>query len=199
MAALPNVDSPMSEDEYLAFERESEFKHQFFDGEIYAMSGASPEHNLIVGNTLATLHSQRRGKPCKVYPSDMKVHTPSTGSYAYPDVTVVCGEDRFDEDKGDVLLNPTVIVEVLSPSTEAFDRGMKFQRYREIESLQEYILIAQDKPHVERFLRQENGLWQFSDARGLDASLDLPSIGCKLALAEVYEQVDFDAEDRPEE
>jgi Uma2 family endonuclease len=107
----------------------------------------------------------------------------------------MCGEVQLHDEKRDIMLNPSLIVEVLSPSTEAFDRGMKFQRYREIESLHEYTLIAQDKPPVDRVLHQENGLWQFSDARGLDASLNLSSIGCKLALAEVYERIDFDSEE----
>lgn len=193
MSALPNFDQPMTEAEYLAFERQSEIKHQFIDGEIYAMSGASEDHNLVVGNILASVRPQIRGKKCKIYPSDMKVRTPATGSYTYPDVTVVCGESQFDDKQKDVLLNPTVIIEVLSPSTEGFDRGLKFQRYREIDSLQEYILIAQDSPHIERFLRQGNGQWLLSEADGLDASLELTSIGCTLKLEEVYEQVSFEA------
>jgi len=191
MSALPNFDQPMTEADYLAFERQSEVKHQFIDGEIYAMSGASEHHNLVVGNIIASVRPQIRGKKCKIYPSDMKVRTPATGSYTYPDVTVVCGESQFDDKQKDVLLNPTLIIEVLSPSTEGFDRGLKFQRYREIDSLQEYILIAQDSPHIERFLRQENGQWLLSEVDGLDASLELTSIGCTLKLAEVYEQVSF--------
>ena len=176
MSALPVFDKPMTEAEYLAFERDSEVKHEFIDGEIYAMSGASRNHNLIVSSTIAALYVQLRGKGCETYPSDMKVRTPSTGSYAYPDITVICGEAQFDENQRDILLNPTVIIEVLSPNTERYDRGKKFQHYRELESLQEYILIAQDSPHIERFVRQESGLWQLSEARGLQASLDPPTL-----------------------
>lgn len=181
--------------EYLTFERASETKHEFIDGEVYAMSGASRNHNLVVSSTIVALYVQLRGKGCQVYPSDMKVRTPATGSYTYPDVTVVCGEAQFDDDQSDVLVNPTVVIEVLSPKTEAYDRGVKFQRYREIASLQEYILIAQDRPYIERFVRQADGVWQLNEARGLEGALELTSIDCTLALAEVYQQVDFDADD----
>jgi Uma2 family endonuclease len=199
VTALPVSDKPITEADYLAFERTSEIKHEFIDGEIYAMTGASPNHNLVVASTIAAIHNQLRGKPCKIYPSDMKVRTPSTGSYLYPDISVVCGESQFDDEQRDILLNPTIIIEVLSPNTERYDRGKKFQSYRELASMQEYILIAQDSPHIERFVRQQDGLWQFSEARGLEASLDLASIMCKLALVEVYEQVDFDSVDETEE
>jgi Uma2 family endonuclease len=199
VTALPVSDKPITEADYLAFERTSEIKHEFIDGEIYAMTGASPNHNLVVASTIAAIHNQLRGKPCKIYPSDMKVRTPSTGSYLYPDISVVCGESQFDDEQRDILLNPTIIIEALSPNTERYDRGKKFQSYRELASMQEYILIAQDSPHIERFVRQKDDLWQFSEAHGLEASLDLASIMCKLALVEVYEQVDFDSADETEE
>lgn len=191
MSALPDAYKKMTETDYLAFERQSEIKHEFMAGEAYAMSGASEAHNLITTSVIAVLYNQLRGRSCKVYPSDMKVRTPATGSYAYPDITVICGEARFADDQHDVLFNPTMIIEVMSPSTERYDRGQKFQHYREIESLQEYILIAQDSPRIERFARQENLFWQFNDAHGMDASLELSSIGCTLTLVEIYEQVTF--------
>lgn len=191
MSALPMIDKPMSEADYLAFDRESEVKHEFIDGRVYAMSGASEAHNLIAGSIYVSLYTQLRARPCKVYPSDMKVRTPSTRSYIYPDISVVCGDAEFDGDSRDILLNPTVVIEVLSPNTERFDRGRKFQRYRELESLQEYVLVAQDSPHVERFARQDNGLWQLSEVHGQPASLPLTSIACALRLAEIYEQIDF--------
>lgn len=195
MSALPIQDSSTTEAEYLAFERDHEFKHEFLEGEICAMSGASEAHNLIVSSVIVTLYNQLRGKGCKVYPSDMKVRTPLTGSYTYPDITILCGgEAQFDDEQRDILLNPTVIIEVLSPTTERYDRGKKFQLYREIAALQEYILIAQDSPHIERFIRQNDNIWQFSEAVGLASSLDLSSIDCTLALADVYEQVTFDAD-----
>jgi Uma2 family endonuclease len=183
----------MTEAGYLAFDRESEIKHEFIDGRVYAMSGASEAHNLIAGSIYVSLYTQLRGRPCKVYASDMKVRTPSTRSYTYPDISVVCDDAEFDGDSRDILLNPTVVIEVLSPNTERFDRGRKFQRYRELESLQEYVLVAQDSPHVERFARQDNGLWQLSEVHGLQASLSLTSIACALRLADIYEQIDFDS------
>lgn len=192
MCALPSHHHEMTEAEYLAFERASDVKHEYIAGEVFAMVGASEAHNLITGSTYAAIYVQLRGRSCKVYPSDMKVRTPGTGTYAYPDITIVCGESRLADDERDVLLNPTVIIEVLSPSTERFDRGKKFRLYREIPSLQEYILIAQDEAQVERYVRQESEIWQFSAAHGLDAEVDLTSIGCKLRLAEVYEQIDFE-------
>jgi Uma2 family endonuclease len=193
MSAIPVFDKPVTEAEYLAFERGNEGRHAFIDGEIFAMGGASRNHNLITSSVIATLYSQLRGKGCETYPSDMKVRTPATGSYAYPDVTVVCGEARFADDQRDVLLNPTLIVEVLSPATEAFDRGVKFQRYRELNSLREYILIAQDRPFIERFVRLDDGTWRLSEASGPGATVDLTAIACQLALADVYEQVTFDS------
>lgn len=190
MSAVPNASGKMTESEYLAFERDSEFKHEFLNGELVAMSGASAEHNTISGNTFALLWQQRRGGPCRVYGSDMCVRISHT-HYTYPDISVVCGEPQIVHDGIDALLNPTLIIEVLSPSTERYDRGKKFQSYRELESLQEYVLIAQDSPHIERYVRQEHGFWQFSDVAGLAGHIELASINCALALAEVYEQVTF--------
>lgn len=191
MSAMPEFNGVMTEADYLVFERASDMKHELLNGEIYAMSGASRAHNLIVGSTYVTLYTQLRGKGCELYPSDMKVRTPATKSYTYPDITVVCGEAQFSDRERDTLLNPTVIIEVLSPNTERYDRGRKFQHYRELESLQEYVLIAQDSPHIEKYLRQADGFWQFSEATGLEDEIALVSIHCKLTLAEVYEQITF--------
>ena len=140
-------------EEYLAFEGASLEKHEYLDGRIYAMSGAMPNHNRVSANVLASLHAQFRGRGCEVFGSDMKVRVPATGLYTYPDVTALCGEARFDPGDQGVLLNPSVIVEVLSPSTEAYDRGTKFSHYRKIDSLREYVLIAQDRVRVERYAR----------------------------------------------
>jgi len=175
-------------EQYLALERQAETKSEYFAGEIFAMAGSSPEHSLITVNTTAELVQQLREKPCNVYNSDMEVRA-TEDHYAYPDVTVVCGEAQFGGEEREVLLNPTLIVEVLSPSTEAWDRGGKFEQYRQRESLQEYVLIAQDRPHVERYARQEDGQWLLTEVNGLEAVLALPSIGGELALAEVYRKV----------
>ena len=155
------------------------------------MTGASEYHNIIVGSTIATLYSQLRKKPCQIYPSDMRMRIPATGLYTYPDISVVCGTPEFEDDGLDTLLNPTVIIEVLSSSTEQYDRGKKFQHYRTISSLKEYILIAQDNIRIEHFARQDDQ-WILTDAKTSDSVLSLPSIECTLALSDVYEKVNFD-------
>jgi Uma2 family endonuclease len=142
MAAEPIT--AMSVEEYLEFERASETKHEYYGGEVLAMAGASYDHNTIVGNIFATLHAQLRGKPCRVNFSDIRVPIPDSGLFTYPDLTVVCGPPQFRDERRDSLLNPKVIIEVLSPSTESHDRGKKFQHYRTIASLDEYVLIAQE-------------------------------------------------------
>lgn len=192
MSPLPDV--RMTEAEYLAFDRASEIKHEYYRGEIFAMSGGSPEHNLICMSTGAALYSQLRGRPCKSFSSDQRVRISQTRLYTYPDITVVCGDPRFATDAQDTLINPTLLIKVLSPSTESYDRGKKFQHYRQLDSLREYVLIAQDQPHIERYLRQDDDTWLLSEATGLESRIELTSIGCVLALAEVYEQVTFEAE-----
>jgi Uma2 family endonuclease len=174
-------------EEYLALERQSEERHEFLDGEMFAMSGASAEHNDIVWNIAAILHAQLRGRPCRASIADMRLRVTATGLHTYPDIVVARGERRFAEP--DTLLNPTLIIEVLSPSTEAYDRGKKFGHYRTIETLQEVVLVSQDRIEVERFSRQPNGDWLLSEATRLEDHLPLPSIGCELSLAAVYERV----------
>jgi Uma2 family endonuclease len=188
MVALTQESTRMTEAEYLAFERASETKHEYIDGHVYAMTGGSPAHNLITMYTAVSLANQLQGQPCAVYPSDMKIK--ANRDYVYADVSVVCGDPQY-QDK-DILLNPIVVVEVLSPTTEQYDRGRKFQQYRQLESLQEYLLIEQDKPRIEHYLRQADNTWLLADAVGLDASLELPSIGCTLKLADVYQKVTFE-------
>jgi len=180
-------------EEYFASEREAEFKSEYLNGEIYAMAGSSPEHSTITVNVSGELRAQLKGKPCRVFSSDMKVRTDADGLFSYPDVSVVCGEPRFHDEHRDVLVNPTLIVEVLSPSTERFDRGRKFAQYQQIESLTDYLLVAQDEPRVEHYVRQEGGRWLLSTATGREDTLHLASIGCTLPLSEVYDKVDFPA------
>src|SRR5205085_5153555 len=153
MSSLPNY--YLSAEEYLAIERKAEYKSEYVDGVMYAMAGSSERHNLIAGNIITELNIQLRTTPCKVYPSDLKVRVPDSRKFFYPDVSVVCGETKFADDERDVILNPVLIVEVLSESTAAFDRGKKFQSYQQIESLQEYLLVAQDEYVLEHYLRQE--------------------------------------------
>jgi Uma2 family endonuclease len=182
----------LTEEEYLAIERAAELKSEFFDGEMFAMAGASPPHVLITSNVTRELGNQLRHRPCRVYPSDLRVKVRKTGLYTYPNVVVVCGEQRFNDLKKYTLLNPTLIIEVLSSTTEAYDRGEKFEHYRQLESLKEYVLIAQDRHRVEWYLRQAQGkewvLTVESDPQGI---VPLSSIGCELHLEEVYDKVEF--------
>jgi Uma2 family endonuclease len=179
--------------EYLALERQSEIKSEYWNGEMFAMAGATEAHNLIVANVVGEVRTQLKGRPCKMYPNDMRVRIPHSLSYKYPDVVIVCGRSQFEDEHHDTLLNPMAIIEVLSPSTEAYDRGGKFGEYRTIDSLQEYVLISQDKPLIERYVRQEDSpFWLFSDAKGMEMNVELRSIGCTLALAEVYDKVEFE-------
>lgn len=182
----------MTPQEYLVMERQNEYKSEYLNGEIFAMAGASEAHNLVSTNVLREFSTHLKKRPCRVYPGDMRVRIPQTGLYTYPDVTVVCGKPEFEDERRDTLLNPTLIVEVLSPSTEAYDRGAKFGHYRKLESLQEYVLISQEKPLIEKYLRQTGmPFWVLSEAEGLDAALEFSSIDCRLELAEVYEKVEF--------
>lgn len=185
--ALPKFITP---EEYLRMERASPEKHEYYNGEIFAMSGASENHNIVVGSTFASLYAQLRKKPYQIYPSDLRIRIPATGLYTYPDISVVCGTPEFEDDGLDTLLNPTIIIEVLSASTEQYDRGKKFQHYRTIASLQEYILIAQDNVRIEHFARQGEQ-WVLTDAKAIDSVLNLPSIDGTLALSDVYEKVNF--------
>jgi Uma2 family endonuclease len=184
----------LTPEEYLALERAAETKSEYLDGEMIAMTGASRPHNLIVTNVLAELRQQLKRRPCEVYPGEMRVWIPATGLYTYPDVGVVCGEPALVDDHFDMLTNPTVLIEVLSPSTEAYDRGRKFEHYRTLASLREYLLVSQDQPRIEQYVRQEDGSrWLFSAETGLGATLALPSIECHLALVEIYDKVSFPA------
>ena len=177
---------------YVERERRSAFKSEFADGAILAMAGASEAHNLIVANIVRELGIQMKGRPCRVYPSDMRVRIPQKKRYVYPDAIVVCGEPEFEDEHRDTLLNPTVVIEVLSPSTENHDRVAKFAAYRTVASLQEYLLISQDTPLIECYTRQEGTrFWLYSDAEGDDALMELNSIPARLALAEIYEHVEF--------
>jgi len=177
--------------EYLALERGAEYKSEYLAGEIFAMAGTSERHNLIAGNVFAELHAQLRKRPCKVYVSDVRLKVNRTGLYTYPDVMVVCGETQFADDQQDMILNPTVIIEVLSESTEGYDRGKKFEHYRKLDSLSEYILIAQDRYHVERYVRQPDNQWLLAETDNVHDTLSLTSIACNLVLAEIYDKVEI--------
>jgi Uma2 family endonuclease len=179
-----------TEEEYLALEREAEEKSEYFDGEIFAMSGGTGAHSLIASGVITALSNQLRGGSCRVYNSDMRIAIQSIGKYTYPDVAVVCGQSIYRDESNDTLVNPVLIVEVLSPSTEAYDRGEKFRPYRAIESLGEYVLVSQGEPRIESYARH-NDHWVLTEAAGLDATITLNSIGCVVPLADVYAQIDW--------
>jgi Uma2 family endonuclease len=183
----------LTPEQYLEIERAADYKSEYFRGEMFAMAGAREAHNLLVANLVASLHQQLRPKPCRLYPSDMRVHVRSTGLYTYPDATAVCGERLFIDGQTDTLLNPGLIVEVLSPTTEAYDRGRKFEHYQSIESLRDYLLVASDRVHVDLYSRQADGRWMLSSASRMDESLTLESIGATLLLSDLYEKVELAA------
>ncbi len=182
----------VSPQEYLELDARADEKSEYFDGEVFAMAGGTLEHNLIVGNLIRELGNQLEERPCRVYPSDQRVKIPSTGLYTYPDVTVVCGDPHADPEDRRTLLNPVVIIEVLSETTEAYDRGDKFAHYQTLESLREYVLVASDRARIERFVRQEEGSdWVYGECGDADGVLALASIGCVLSLPRVYSKVEF--------
>jgi Uma2 family endonuclease len=183
----------LAPEEYLLRERQSSSKHEYLAGQIYALAGGSRRHNLIVANIVATLHGQLRRRSCTLYPSDLRIHVPGMKYYAYPDISVACEPLQFTDDEQDTLLNPVVIVEVLSKSTENYDRGRKFKLYRAIASFQEYLLIAQDSVHVEHYVRQPDNQWLFVDVDEPAATISLGSIQCDLLMADIYEKVDVAA------
>lgn len=179
----------LTPEEYLAFERKATTKHEYVNGQVVAMSGASFAHNFITANIAIHLGIQLMNGECRVATSDMRVKVTEIDSYFYPDVVVVCGEPIPEDNIFDTLLNPTVMVEVLSPSTETYDRGEKFEFYQQIASLKDYILISQDKVHIEHYCRQ-GAEWIQTEFQGLEEVLPLLSIGCELRLQDVYRRVE---------
>jgi len=184
------AESFIFESEYLEMEEISEVKHEYYQGEIFAMAGASEKHNLIVTNLIFILESKLRKRPCRVYPGDMRLKIEETGLYTYPDVMVVCGERKFSGEKKNTLLNPDVIIEVLSDSTEGYDRGEKSRHYRRIDSLKEYLLISQKFKMIEKYSRTSEQRWLLTESDKADGIILIESIGCELNLSEVYDKTD---------
>lgn len=185
--AIPATAVPFyTPEDYLAIERKADFRSEYIDGRIRPMSKVSPAHSLIKVGLVGAIHSDIRRRQCQVYDNDVQVRV-DAGLYAYPDLSVACGESAFDDHNN--LLNPIAIFEVLSPSTEAYDRGEKFNRYQGMASLRQYVLVNQSTPRIVVFTRGPGDVWTFSRASGLDASIRLESIGCELALRDVYGQV----------
>jgi Uma2 family endonuclease len=191
MSALSEEPIRMTEEEYLAFDRSSKYRHELLGGIVVAMAGGSREHILITGSTYAHLYNQTAKRPCEVYQSEMRVRVKAGRSYYYPGIVVVCGEPQFIDGSVDTLTNPTVLIEVLSPSTEKKDREVKAKNYRQMPSVHEYLFISQNEVLVEHYVRKGTK-WEITDYRDMADVLELSSIDCKLALADVYEKIDFD-------
>jgi Uma2 family endonuclease len=177
----------LSPQEYLEIERKAEYKSEYYQGEMFAMAGAREFHNLIAGNAFALLHGQFRGRSCRVYVSDMRVRVSQTGLYTYPDVSAVCGEPQLEDDQLDTLLNPVLIIEVLSPSTEAYDRGRKFEQYRTVPSLMQYVLIASERIYVDVYTRDREG-WILTSAWKPEDIVHLGSVDCSMQIADLYDK-----------
>ena len=191
MSALPHFS--LTPQEYLELERKAEFKSEYANGYAYVMTGASENHNAITLSTASDLLAKLRGR-CRVYANDMKVWLPRQRKFTYPDVSVVCGERRFYDNRRDVITNPTVIIEVLSDSTAAYDRGDKFLAYQQLESLRAYVLVAQHRPVVEQYIKQADGSWQYMAYIGLESALTLATVECVLNLRDVYADVVWENE-----
>jgi Uma2 family endonuclease len=186
----------LTPEEYLEIERRAEGKSEYFQGQMFAMSGARRPHVLVVTNLVHELMLRLDARPCEIYSNDMRLRVTPTGLYTYPDVMVTCGEPQFADDQSDTLLNPVLIIEVLSASTQAYDRGKKFEQYRTLPSLREYLLVAQDAPRIEQFTPQPDGHWLCAETSGMDASIGLASIDCVLSLAKIYNRVNWPAEEK---
>jgi Uma2 family endonuclease len=187
-----SIRKTMTPEQYLKQERKAPFKSEYLAGEIFAMAGASPRHVLITTNAAASFVSQLKGRQCFVFASDLRVKVSAGMLYTYPDIVIVCGMPRYEDRQKDTLLNPTALIEVLSDSTEAYDRGEKFAMYRSLKSLTDYLLISQSEPMIEHFSLGPNGPWALMDYREMGAVVPLPSIECTLPLADVYDKVVFD-------
>jgi Uma2 family endonuclease len=192
--AVPQTTHRLTEAEYLALERAAATKSEFYDGEMFAMAGGTRRHSTICVNLAAEFANRLREHRCQPFNADLRIKAEATGLYTYPDLSVVCGEDLHVDQEMDTLTNPTLIVEVLSDSTEGYDRGKKFEHYRQIPSLKEYLLVSQTEPRIEQFIRQPGNEWLLREASGLNASLTLPSLEISISLAEVFRNVKFPPE-----
>ena len=188
-----NVHPKMTPEQYLQAERSAVgVKSEYYEGYVYAMAGASFAHGVITGNLVRALGNKTASRGCVAIPNDLRTRVAYRGLYTYPDVVVICGKPEFIDGQQDTLTNPTLLIEVLSPSTEAYDRGFKSSQYRKIESLREYALVSQNEPRVEIYQRRENQQWLISEVAGLDAGVHLESVDCDLSLREVYQNIAFE-------
>jgi Uma2 family endonuclease len=189
VSAIPKT--KLTPAEYLARERKAEFKSEYYRGETFAMAGASRFHNKVKENLIVELGIRFKGGPCQTFSSDQRVLVPATGLYTYPDIVIICGKPEYDAADRDTLVNPDAVIEVLSPSTENYDRGVKFRQYQQLPSVQEYILVSQTEPLVERYVRGSNGDWAYTAIPGLGGELALATVPARIPLAEIYNGVEF--------
>lgn len=189
----PKATIRYSAEEYYDLEEEEAYKSEFHDGEIFAMAGGSPEHSLIVANLLRELGNRLRGKTCTPYDGNLRVEVPATGLITYPDASVFCKKLEFDpkDRRKQTAINPTVVFEVLSKTTESYDRGKKAENYRQLASLKAYVLVSQTSPHIELYERHGDGFWFLTEAKGLDQEIAIKPLGLKLPLVEVYDRIKF--------
>jgi Uma2 family endonuclease len=190
---LPKAIIRYSAEEYYDLEEEEQYKSEYFEGEIFAMAGGSPEHSLIVANLLGELRQRLKGKTCTPYDGNLRIEVPATGLITYPDASVFCKKMEFDpkDKRKQTAINPTVVFEVLSKTTESYDRGKKAENYRQLASLKAYVLISQSSPHIELYERHGDGFWFLTEAKGLDQEIAIKPLGLKLPLGEVYDRLKF--------
>jgi Uma2 family endonuclease len=188
---LPQTSRRLTEAEYLEIERAAEFKSEFFEGEVFAMAGGTPQHSLIATNLAGEFRIRLKNQTYTAYNTDLRIKIEPTGLLTYPDLSVICGPLQFAAGTGDTVVNLTLLVEVLSNSTEAYDRGRKFEHYRQIPTLREYLLVSQTEPRIEQFVRQSDGRWLLNEAAGMDKKLELPSLKITISLSEIFAKVNF--------
>jgi Uma2 family endonuclease len=176
----------ITQEQYLEAERSALDKHEYYDGEIFAMSGASLTHNIISSNTIGSLSSKLKGKSCRVFGSDLRIHIPNNSLYTYPDISIICGKPETTDDNMDTITNPSVIIEILSKSTRDYDKGQKFTLYRDIESLKEYILIDSQTIRVEKYTRNDDNSWLLRDYQSIDDVFVIETINEQMMLSEIY-------------
>src|ERR1043165_9327432 len=191
VGSLPQKSRRFTESEYLEIERAAQFKSEFFDGEIFAMAGGTLQHSLIATNLAAEFRNLLKNHKCTAYNKDLRVKIEATGLFTYSDLSILCGPLEFAEGTDDTVVNPSLLVEVLSSSTEAYDRGRKFEHYRQIPTLQEYLLVNQNEPRIEQFIRESDGRWLLNDVAGMEKKLELPSLKIAISLSEVFAKVNF--------
>lgn len=194
MSAVP-APRFMTVGEYLAMEDASSEKHEFIGGQVYAMAGASFAHNQVVSNAFVDIGSFLKDKPCRIYGSDLKVHVKTVSDFVYPDLTIICDKAQFPENRKDIVTNPSIIIEVLSPQTEDHDYGKKFMLYRQIPSLQEYVLVSSMEPIIEKFTRDSSGAWVLTEYKNMETTIRLETIGYQTTLAEIYREVAFEIDE----